>query len=261
METGEWDISANFLEEGGPLMSPEEVYANLGRLVADAPNFRANDRLQTEEMIWMAKAYALLNEAGMMQEAISVQLQMELITTALPHLRGGYADKLLAAVHRALAIAELRAPTSVRGAFISAGNAFDAMTAVGRVLGEATTKVKIVDPYMDEKALTDFAILADKSVRIELMADSANVKPSLKPAVTRWQAQYTSERALEARLATSRSLHDRLIIVDGSKVYTLTQSLNAFAARSPASIVRLEGDAVPLKIAAYESFWNAAAPI
>jgi hypothetical protein len=214
-----------------------------------------------EETVWMAKAYALLSEARMTQEAIAVQLQMELITTAEPSLRASYADKLMAAVHRALAVAEIRAPTAVRGAFISAGSAFDAMAAVGRVLGQASTSVRIVDPYMDEKALTDFAILAAASVNVELLADSATAKASLKPAVTRWQSQYTSDRSLEARLATPRSLHDRLIIVDGAVVYTLTQSLNAFAARSPASIVRLEGDAVPLKIAAYEAFWNSASAV
>lgn len=242
-------------------MSPEEIYHNLGQLLAIAPNFRESDHLRTEETIWMAKAYALLSEAGMIVEAASVNTQMNLITTAEPFLRAKYADQLMAAVHRALAVAELKAPTSVRGAFISAGNAFDAMAVVGRVLAQATTSVRIVDPYMDEKALTDFAILADAGVKVELLADSSAAKPSLKPAVARWQAQYTADRPLEAKLCAARLLHDRLIIVDGVTVYTLTQSLNAFAARSPASIVRIEGDAAPLKIAAYQAFWNAATAV
>jgi hypothetical protein len=46
------------------------------------------------------------------------------------------------------------------GAFIPAGNAFDAMAAIGSVLRTAKQGVFIVDPYMDEKALTDFAPLA-----------------------------------------------------------------------------------------------------
>ncbi|WP_117196405.1 phosphatidylserine/phosphatidylglycerophosphate/cardiolipin synthase family protein [Rhizobium terrae] len=242
-------------------MSPDEIYINIGHLLAAAPNFDESDRLRTEETVWMAKAYALLTEAGMAQEAVAVQLNMELIISSGPYTRTEYANKLIGAMHRALAIAELRAPASARGAFISAGNAFDAMTAVGRVLGEAKVSARIVDPYMDEKALTDFAVLAIPAVKIELLADSGAVKPSLKPAFTRWQMQYTSERPIEARLSAPRTLHDRLIIIDGSKVYTLTQSLNAFAARSPASIVRLEGDAVPLKIAAYDAFWNSATPI
>lgn len=242
-------------------MSPEEIYHNLGQLLAAAPDFTAHTSIQTEETVWMAKTYAVLLSANMVQEAVAVQTEMNLITTSTSRLRTTYAGRLMAVLHRALAVAEIKAPTSVRGTFISAGNVFDAMAAVGRVLGQAATNVRIVDPYMDEKALTDFALLAGPSVKIELLADISAVKATLKPAVTRWQAQYTNDRSLEAKLSAARSLHDRLIIVDGSSVFTLTQSLNAFAARSPASIVKLEGDAVPLKIAAYDAFWNAATPI
>jgi len=47
-------------------------------------------------------------------------------------------------------------------------------------------------------------------------------------------------------------------MVDGKTVWTLTRFLNAFADRSPASIVRIDGDALPLKIAAYNDFWDQA---
>lgn len=53
------------------------------------------------------------------------------------------------------------------------------------------------------------------------------------------------------RLAPPRGLHDGLIAVDHTSVWVLTQSLNAFAARAPASIVRVEGEATTLKLAAY----------
>lgn len=243
------------------MMSPEEIYVNLGRLLEEAPDFRASDSLRPQEMKWMARAHALLNAAGMKVEAAAVQVQMDMIISASPFTRGDYGNKLLAAVHRALAAAELSAPSGVRGAFISAGSAFDAMAAVGRVLAKAGTSARIVDPYMDEKALTDFALLAGPSVKIELLADAAAVKATLKPATTRWKAQYQQDRHLEVRLSPPKALHDRLIIIDGISVYTLTQSLNAFAARSPASIVRIDGDASGLKVSAYEAFWQAATPL
>jgi hypothetical protein len=56
-------------------------------------------------------------------------------------------------------------------------------------------------------------------------------------------------------------LHDRLIIVDWSQVWTLTQSLKDFAARSPASVIRVDGDLARLKIDAYEQLWTAAQPL
>jgi hypothetical protein len=56
-------------------------------------------------------------------------------------------------------------------------------------------------------------------------------------------------------------LHDRLIIVDGAQVWVLTQSLNAFVVRSPATIVRVDGETAALKIKAYQDIWDKAKPL
>jgi hypothetical protein len=85
------------------------------------------------------------------------------------------------------------------------------------------------------------------------------VKPTLRPAATRWVAQYGLNRPLQVKLAPARTLHDRLIAVDDSTVWVLTQSLNAFATRSPASIVRVDDQTAALKIAAYADVWPKAA--
>jgi hypothetical protein len=55
-------------------------------------------------------------------------------------------------------------------------------------------------------------------------------------------------------------LHDRLIIVDGAQVWVLTQSLNAFVVRSPATIVRVDGETAALKIKA-KDIWDKAKPL
>jgi hypothetical protein len=49
--------------------------------------------------------------------------------------------------------------------------------------------------------------------------------------------------------------------VDGTQAWVLTQSLNAFATRAPASIVRVDDETAALKIAAYEDMWAAAAAL
>jgi hypothetical protein len=154
-----------------------------------------------------------------------------------------------------LAVAELNAPAAAQGAFIPAGSAFDGFAAVGKVLSAAKGRLLIVDPYLDEKVLTDFAPLASEGVAICLLADQQSVKPSLQPAATRWSAQYGAKRPLEVKLAPPRALHDRLIIVDGNEAWDLTQSLNAFAVRSPATIVRSGPEQAALKIPYYESIW------
>jgi hypothetical protein len=85
-------------------MSPEEIYHNLGQLLAATPNFDAHDRLQSEETVWMSKGYALLVASGMTLEAVELKVQMDFLTTALPHLRPSFAAKISAILHRALAV-------------------------------------------------------------------------------------------------------------------------------------------------------------
>jgi hypothetical protein len=158
-------------------------------------------------------------------------------------------------VYRALAAAASRPPASVQGAFILAGNVFDALAAIGKVLACATRDVLIVDPYMDERALTDFAPLALERVGVRLLADAKCHKPTLRAAAERWSAQYGTSRPLAVRLAPARTLHDRLIILDDADAWLLTQSLNAFARRSPASISRTNDEIAALKVAAYQVMW------
>lgn len=127
-------------------------------------------------------------------------------------------------------------------------------------LGSEPFRAKTVQE-MDEKALTDFAPLAPAGVIVRLLADQQHRKPSLIPAQQRWVAQYGAARPLEVRLAPARTLHDRLIIIDDTRTWVLTQSLNAFAARSPASLVRVDDGTSELKISAYEAVWAAAEPL
>lgn len=87
------------------------------------------------------------------------------------------------------------------------------------------------------------------------------MKPTLRPAAVRWTAQYGTSRPLAVKLAAARLLHDRLIAIDDTTAWVLTQSLNAFATRSPASIVRIDDETASLKIAAYQTIWGQATPL
>ncbi|WP_434874842.1 phosphatidylserine/phosphatidylglycerophosphate/cardiolipin synthase family protein [Bradyrhizobium oligotrophicum] len=170
--------------------------------------------------------------------------------------RKDHFQSLVLTLYQALAVAELRAPRTAQGAFIPVGNTFDAFAAVSKIFGSATTDVFIVDPYMDDSVLTDFAGTVPEGVSLRLLTDQATVKPSLAPAVLRWQVQFPT-RPLDARLAGAKVLHDRAIFVDGTEAWTVTQSLKDLAKRSPAEIVRAD-DIATLKIAAYEAIWSGA---
>lgn len=147
------------------------------------------------------------------------------------------------------------------GAFIPAGNTFDALKAVQRVFEMATNDILIVDPYLDEKVLTEFALLALAKVAIRLLTDAGSHKASLLPAIEHFNKQYGQERPLTAKAATAKSLHDRLVAVDGQRAWTVGQSFNALATRAPTSFVEVDHETAALKLSAYADIWNSAAPI
>ena len=47
----------------------------------------------------------------------------------------------------------------------------------------ATNDILIVDPYLDEKVLTEFALLTPAKVAIRLLTDAGSHKASLLPAI------------------------------------------------------------------------------
>jgi hypothetical protein len=184
------------------------------------------------------------------------------IVNAIFYVLRTAAHQIAAVVHRAMARVERFVPVSIGGSFIPAGNSLDAMAAVAKVLGKAKADVLIVDPYMDEKALTDFAPTAPEGVQIRLLADEKFRKPALAPAVTRWRTQFGARRPLTARLSPPSALHDRAIFLDGAEVWLVSQSFNSIAAGSPATITKiLDVETATLKLGAYEAIWSASTNI
>ena len=208
---------------------------------------------------WLGRAAVLV------KESVDDLIGMDYIgfTTAVDHMQGAVrercAHQIVAILHRALARAEMKAPAAAQGAFIPVGAVFDVFQAVGKVLRGATQNILMVDAYMGPKVLTDFAPLAPERVVIRLLADSFSTKPeTLRPPAERWAQQYGTARPFEIRLTAPRLLHDRLIIVDGGQVWSLTQSLEHFAGRSPASVLRVENEIAAQKVIAYGQLWNGA---
>ncbi|ULJ73610.1 phosphatidylserine/phosphatidylglycerophosphate/cardiolipin synthase family protein [Rhizobium gallicum] len=234
-------------------MNWEQLYIALGRTAEEKP-----DPQNVEELLrWIGRARALVEKVSKLDAA-----EISAATTVRLHQDPwALRNMTYAALYRALAVAELNAPVSAQGAFIPAGNALDAMAAIGKVLQDATKSVLLVDPYMDQKTLTDFVPLASEGISVSLLSDAATAKPTFSPAVARFKQQFGDKRPMEARLAAPRALHDRLIVVDQTTAFAVTQSFNALADRSHASIVRVDPETAALKVDAYSSLWDAAAPI
>lgn len=242
----------------------EALYRQLGRLIETMPDL-TQAKLPQEVHLWVARAYALVKEVGNLADpalftvAVNNLGKPGIVTLAYEN-RINAAHEITAIVYRAFAVAEMKAPAGVSGAFIPVGNSFDAFSALSKLLQAATKDVLIVDPYMDETALTEFGIAVPEGIALRLLSDQSSQKLTLAPAAKKWIAQHGANRPLAVRLAPPMTLHDRAIFIDQKTAWTLTQSLKDFAKRSPAEIVRAD-DTATLKIAAYESIWNSASVV
>lgn len=236
------------------------IYTDLGALISQEPDELANTwQPSPAALLWLGRVQAVITATRFSADVVEVRNAVLNLTNRALHQRG--VNELRAVMYRVLAQAEYNVPSAMTGAFIPIGQPFDAFAAIGRLMNSATQNVLIVDPYMDEKTLTDFAVLAPEGVLVRLLADEHSKKPSLIPAVQRWAAQHGPKRPLEARLASARMLHDRLIAVDSKEAWSLTQSLNAFAQRSPATILKADPETAGLKIAAFNDIWDSAQPV
>jgi len=235
-----------------------DLYLRLGRLLESMPTTATSKDLRANEFsLWLGRGYVLVEETLGSAEALKFRVTCDQLFGEFT--AQGALISLKQSLYRALAVSEAKAPTAMSGTFVPAGSQFDALAALGKVFREAKSDILIVDPYLDEVVLTDFAPLVPEGVALRLLADVFYVKPSLAPAVARWVGQYAQSRPLEARLTPPKALHDRAVFVDHQTVWTLTQSFRSFAVRSPAVIVRAD-DIAPLKLAAYEALWQVAVP-
>jgi hypothetical protein len=231
-------------------MNAEELYRRIGRLLENVPDLSRVGDLPTDLMQWFARANALVEASG--DSTAEMRMRMEINDLLGPRAFEA-SKKALMILYNVFANVELRAPASAQGAFIPAGNAFDAFAAITKILSSAKRDILIVDPYMDETILTEFSGAVGSGVTLRLLSHKASAKQTFAPATRHW-IQQNFGSPLQSRLAPTRALHDRAMFIDHKIAWTLTQSIKDFAKRSPAEIVRAD-DIAPLKIAAYDDIW------
>jgi len=246
-------------------MRAEVLYAQLGRIIESMPNLAVELPHSKSTYLpfsaadhqWLGRAQALIEEALGVEGSVEIKSAIGMSA----QYRAWFPGEVRRILYRALAVVEMELPAPASGAFIPAGSSFDALKALQRVFGFAQTDVLIVDPYLDEKILTEFAHFVPTKICIRLLADASAVKATLLPALKAWQNQHGTDRPVEARLAPRRSLHDRLIAVDSKRIWTVGQSFRDLAARAPTSFVEVDAETAALKMQSYEDIWQTASPL
>lgn len=236
----------------------ESLYLTLRELAATMPNFEAGEWATPAGRLWLARTAAILEVAGIGNESFDFRFAADSLGTPTETLN---VHRLPNIVLRALARAELRAPQSLQGQFIASGDTLSAFNAVAKVFARAKSDLLLVDAYADHSVITDFVVTAPEQVNVRILAaDKEARKQAIRPAVERWHQQFPS-RPLSVRVVPAASLHDRLILVDGSEVWTPGQSFNGMAQRSHTSIPRVDAALAAQKVAAYELLWIEATPL
>jgi hypothetical protein len=241
----------------------EALYQQLSQLAATLPSDLVSDRpISGETHRWIGRLSALLSEEIEMTSDVAAVMDHAAVTTSYDMLTGplrtSNGHQIVAALHRALGRAELKAPSGTKGGFVGVGAAFDAVQVVGKVLREAKRDALIIDPYMNGTVLTDFALLSAEGVAIRLLTDSFYTKAeALKPIAARWDQQHGKKRPVTVRMTSPRALHDRLIVIDDERVWSLTQSLKDFAGRSPGSVLPVDAEIAAMKREHYRQLWDA----
>lgn len=234
------------------------LYVQIGRLLEVKPDLSTYQSCTAPGALqWFGRGHALV-------EAVGVGIDAVLFTTAMDTMRSAaWASAVANAfqiLYRALGHCEIHLPPGSAGSFVPVGNSFDAYAALSKIFATATMDVMIVDPYLDQTVLIDFALAVPEGVPLRLLADENCHKVTLRPAVDKWIAQYGASRPLSVRLAPAKSLHDRAIFINQLEAWTMTQSIKDFAKRSPAEIIRADSIA-SLKIDAYEAIWTTASVV
>ena len=238
-------------------MDPQTLYVYLGRLVADTPDL-ADGPITPEKQAWLGKLLALAPEVLDANDLATLKIAVQHLDTIN---RRQNALTIAALAHAALVRAELRAPAGMQGAFIGAGQTFDAFAAVSRVLAQAKRDALLLDPYADHVILTDYAPMVAVGITVRLLTDEAKKKSTLEAAARHWVHQHGTSRPLEIRLAASRTLHDRFIVVDGAQVYTVGQSFRGLAEHALTSVNRvMDPTTTQDKIDAFAQIWITARP-
>lgn len=243
-------------------LSGEGLYTQIGQLLVDMPDLLNHEWNTPAGRMWLGRASALLEASGAGADAITFKMAVQSLSSNV--FQPGHestVQRMTAILYHALAVAELNAPVAAQNGFIPVGEPYTALAAVARVFNEATTTVLVIDPYADANLLTEFAVQASEGIMINVLADRSHVKPGLAPAKQAWTAQYGARRPLDIRLTPAGRLHDRLIIVDGRKVWNIGQSLNGLGRRSPTALTHVNEETARLKIQAYDQLWAEAAPI
>jgi len=154
-------------------------------------------------------------------------------------------------------------PNAAQGAFIPGGSDWNGFAALAKIIQPHCDNQLLVDPYLDSSLFFDLAPLSGARQRMRALTvrrDSLN--SALEAAARKWAASERGQALpVDVRYAAARDLHDRLIVIDSSEVWLVSQSFKDIAKKSPASVQKADSELTQAKRDHYEEVWRDAQPL
>jgi hypothetical protein len=238
-------------------MQADIAFQQLTQLLKTFPDLK-NAWNTPDARMWVARAAALVERVGKGTDYISFTVASDNLGS---FIHDQNVQQITSILFRCYARLELVVPPELANAFIPVAEPFAALAALQKVFSTATSSAFIVDPYACAILLTDYAVLLPSGVHLKVLADQKDLKPSLKPAAQKWVQQYSTARPLEVRISPPGTLHDRLIFIDNKVVWSVGQSFNGLAKRSPTSLEKSSTEIFDLKAHAYGALWANGTPL
>lgn len=234
-------------------LPPEQLRALLEQAISSAPTLEFDKTRTIDEERWLSRAETLVEASGSVPDLLNFRVARGKLGT-YHHSMSEIMGPLLNAFERV----ELYAPASGQGRFIPPGETWNGYAALVKVIQPPCTDLLIVDPYLDGGAFVDLMPQTNASSLVRCLTIKGSYHESLMSASRKWQSDPIGvTHPVEVRYGPTRSLHDRMIIVDMREVWLVSQSLKDIAARSPATLIKADPELAGLKSVHYDELWNA----
>lgn len=236
----------------------EQSYAELKQLVAETPNLLTCDVHDPGVQRWLSKAYLSVEAVSGLADAIQIKVASDNLDGAIRKMN---AQAIIGCLSRALYRVEAQLPASNGNAFVQTGDLWGAFVSVSNLFGQAKNDLFVIDPFLDDSVLRDYADYLNAGVGLRLLTTKrANHFARLLPALQKWNATH-ADRQVSLRALSDGTIHDRVICVDNRDAWIVTQSLKQLGVKAPATVMRFDDELSTFKIAAYEALWGQGEPV
>lgn len=226
-------------------MEPHILLAQFRALLERMPDLENYSLSSKEHLTWLGQAHALVSRWDGVSK---IEFKIAWDSLGMSPNRQGSIGTMLSILYRAIADLEYKVPSDIEVSF-GAGNVYDFFKALNKVIASAEKSLLIVDPYLDNTVFDHYLTSRQQNVDVKLLVN--NKASDLLPAVQKYIEQFGDI----LQIKKSKSLHDRVIFVDGYTCWLIGQSVKDAAKAKPTYLVQLPPDVVTAKLANYEDIW------